>query len=287
MGELGLNKIFGALLAAALLVLGLKTLSDMVFSDGGGHHDAHYDSLNDWAEHSFAYRVDMADTGGSEEVEEVYDLGLLLASADASRGERSFKGKCSTCHTIDQGGANGTGPNLYASIGVAKQHVAGFNYSGALATVGGDWTYENMDEWLRAPSRYARGTSMAFAGVSRDSERADLIAYLASYTPNAPAFPEPLPDEPVLDEAAIDGALVEEAAGELAATDETVIEVDAAQPAEPAIVESIPAPVADMTETVVDGAEDLGEAAAETVEDAIEAAEDAGEAIVEEATDGQ
>ncbi|HBX98236.1 MAG TPA: cytochrome c family protein, partial [Hyphomonas sp.] len=61
----------------------------------------------------FAYCVEVADAGGTGgEAEEVFDLGLLLASADIARGERTFKGKCATCHTIDQGGANGTGPNL-------------------------------------------------------------------------------------------------------------------------------------------------------------------------------
>ena len=120
MGELGLNKIFGALLAVGLVVLGLKEVSTIVF--GGGHHHHHeYESLNSWAESNFkGYRVDIAEVGGAGEViEEIYDLGALILGADLARGERSFKAKCASCHTIDQGGANGTGPNLYASLGAA------------------------------------------------------------------------------------------------------------------------------------------------------------------------
>jgi len=63
------------------------------------------------------------------------------------------------------------------------------------ATSGEVWNYENIDSWLENPSSYIRGTSMAFAGLRRDDERADVIAYLAANTPGAPAFPEPLPEE--------------------------------------------------------------------------------------------
>lgn len=273
MGELGLNKIFGALLAVALTVMGLKEVSTLVF--GGGHHGSHeYTSMNEWAESNFhGYRIDIAEIGGAggDIVEEIYDLGLLLASADAAKGERSFKGKCASCHTVEQGGTNGTGPNLYATVGSAKQHIDGFNYSGALANVGGDWTYENLDEWLRAPSKYARGTNMAFAGLNRDDERANVIAYLASFTPNAPAYPEPLPE--VAEDASIEGAAlgdgVEDAALEAAEAGEAV--------------------VTDVVETVVDGGEAAVEAVAETAGDVVEAAgelaEDTGEVTVENVVD--
>ncbi|MDJ0920213.1 MAG: c-type cytochrome [Henriciella sp.] len=285
MGELGLNKIFGALLAVGLAVLGLRELSTIVF--GGGHH-AHYEyeSLNAWAEKNFAYRVNIAESGaGGEVIEEVYDLGLLLASADIARGERSFRAKCATCHTIEEGGANGTGPNLYRSLFVPKQHVEGFNYSGALAAVGGEWTYEAMDDWLRAPGRYARGTSMAFAGLNRDDERANVIAYLTSYTPEAPAFPEPLP--------AVDEAVVESAEGDEAATDAAVIDAGAeAVDAVEAVIEEAVEPEAPTAETAIDAVvEDATEAAEatetsviETVTDAVDEASDAADAAVEDIT---
>ncbi|MGB1068585.1 MAG: c-type cytochrome [Henriciella sp.] len=222
MGELGLNKVFGAILAVALVILGLREVSSIVF--GGGHHgEHHYASVNEWAAESFAYRVEMTENSSAEVVEEVYDLGLLMAGADISAGERSFKGKCATCHSIDQDGVNGTGPNLFAIVGAAKGAKDGFSYSGALTVTEGDWSYENLDLWLEAPSRYARGTSMAFAGLKRDNERANMLAYLAAYTPEAPEFPQPLPSAE---------ESVEEA--ELVETAEAVVEADGeeAAPAE-------------------------------------------------------
>ena len=199
MGDLFWNKVFGALLAVVLGVMGLQTLSDMVFSSGeGGHHGEEEQSLNEWAQSRFNYYTEIAETGGAggEAEEEVYDLGALLAAADPSNGERTFQAKCSTCHTIADGGGNGTGPNLHGIIGASHAHMPGFGYSSAMqATSGETWNYENIDHWLENPSSYIRGTSMAFAGLRRDDERANVIAYLAQNTPNAPAFPEPLPEE--------------------------------------------------------------------------------------------
>ena len=198
MGELGLNKIFGALLATALGVFALQTLSSIVFSHGseGAHHgDEHAEtaSMSEQMCEKFAYCVEVADAGGAgAEEEEVFDLGLLLASADVARGERTFKGKCATCHTIDQGGSNGTGPNLHNVVGADKGHHDAFAYSAAMESTPGEWTYEALNEWLYNPSAYIRGTTMSFAGLRRDDDRVNVIAYLASNTTNPPAFPEPL-----------------------------------------------------------------------------------------------
>lgn len=199
MGELTLNKIFGALLAILLVILGLSTLSHGLFAPAEPHHDDHGEalSLNEQIAQRYAYYVPIADGGaaGAGEEEEVFDLGLALASADVERGERSFRAKCATCHTIEEGGANGTGPNLYGVIGNDIATHAGFGYSGALSGVEGDWSYARMNEWLYNPGAYARGTSMAFAGLRRDDERVNVMAYLASFDPNPPAFPEPLAAE--------------------------------------------------------------------------------------------
>ncbi|MEQ3745700.1 MAG: c-type cytochrome [Henriciella sp.] len=274
MGELGLNKIFGALLAIALAVMGLREVSTIVF--GGGHHGSHeYATANEWAESNFkGYRVNIAEVGGGGTIiEEIYDLGLLLLSADAAKGERSFKGKCASCHTVEAGGANGTGPNLYDTLGAAKQSHAGFNYSGALENTEGDWSWERMDAWLENPSKYARGTSMAFAGLKRDDERANVLAYLASYSTMTPEMPAPLPAVVVEGDA-------EEAAGDLATTDETVIEADEA------------GTVTDAIEAATDAGEDAVAAAESAIEDAqaegsdaIEAVVEAAEEVVENATD--
>lgn len=295
MGELGLNKIFGALLAVALVIMGLKEVSTIVF--GGGHHAHHeYESLNKWAESNFkGYRVDIAETGGgSEIIEEIYDLGALLLGADLARGERSFKAKCASCHTVEQGGSDGTGPNLYATLGAAKQSHTGFGYSGALGNTEGDWSWENMDAWLENPGRYARGTNMAFAGLKRDDERASVLAYLASYSPDAPTQPEPLPEVTAEGDA-------EEAAGDLDETDETVIDggeasvaEDAAIAAEAAADQAIEdaaeagnAAVVEATvaaEDVVETVTDTADSAADQITDIVDDATDTAEEVVEDAT---
>lgn len=197
MGDLTINKILGSLLAIALVIMGLQTLSHSLFPAGpGGYgHDDHGEelSVNEKLAARYAYFIPVeegADAGGEEE-EEVFDLGLALANADISRGERSFRAKCATCHTIEEGGAHGTGPNLYATVGLDKAGHEGFNYSAALEDMEGSWTWQTLNDWLYNPSGYAPGTSMAFAGLRRDDERANVIAYLASYTPDPPPLPEP------------------------------------------------------------------------------------------------
>lgn len=278
MGELGLNKIFGALLATALGVFALQTLSGIVFSHGsdGAHHgDEHAEaaSMTEQMCEKFAYCIDVADAGGSAaEEEEVFDLGLLLASADVARGERTFKGKCATCHTIDQGGANGTGPNLHNVVGADKAHHDGFAYSAVLQGMDGEWSYENLNQWLYNPSAYARGTTMSFAGLRRDDDRINVIAYLAANTENAPAFPEPLAAS-----AEEGDATAETAEGDVSETVEPAETVEDA----PAAVE---AEAADAVEAAAAEAEDAADTLTvpEEVTDAVEAVEEA----VTDATDG-
>ena len=270
MGELGLNKIFGALLAVALGIMGLREISSLVF--GGSHHgEHHYASLNEWASETFhGYRINIAESGTSTDVVEVvYDLGALLASADASKGERSFKGKCASCHTVEQGGSNSTGPNLFNIVNAAKGAHDGFAYSGALDSTEGDWTYENLDTWLLAPSKYARGTNMAFAGLNRDDERANVLAYLTSFTPDAPAFPAPLPP-------AEEAELVEDGV-----EDGTEAPVEGS--VEPMIIfPATPDPAAGTVDGTVDQViEDAGDTVTETVDEVVEEVTETIEDIVE------
>jgi cytochrome c len=118
------------------------------------------------------------------------DLGTLLASADPAAGEKVFA-KCSSCHTATQGGANGIGPNLYGTVGEPiGKGKAGFAFSGALSGHGGNWTYENLFDWLKSPSAFAPGTKMTFAGLSSGQDRANVIAYLKQQG-GGPDYPAP------------------------------------------------------------------------------------------------
>ncbi|MCL4109749.1 UNVERIFIED_CONTAM: hypothetical protein GTU68_018476 [Idotea baltica] len=114
----------------------------------------------------------------TEVVDEGPDFATLLASADAGSGERVFN-KCKACHKLEDG-ANGTGPHLYSVVNRATGAVDGFGYSGALVAVTDAWTPEALDGFLENPKSYAPGTKMAFAGLKKAEDRANLIAYLST-----------------------------------------------------------------------------------------------------------
>ena len=113
-------------------------------------------------------------------------LNTLLASADVAAGEKVFA-KCAACHTVNQGGANGIGPNLYGTVGEPiGQGKGGFAFSDALNSKGGAWTFDNLDHWLKSPREFAPGTKMTFAGLGNPQDRANLIAWLNTQGSNLP-----------------------------------------------------------------------------------------------------
>ncbi|MCI4644557.1 MAG: cytochrome c family protein [Hyphomonadaceae bacterium] len=263
MGEMTLNKIFGAGLAVVLVILGLLQLPSLLFASGAeGHHDDHHGehgeplSLNEQIAATYAYYIPIADGGsaGPVEPEEVFDLGAALASADVSRGQSSFQQKCASCHSIEAGAGNGIGPNLYNVVGAEKHHLDDFRYSGAMMAAEGSWTYADLNDWLKSPSSYMSGTSMGFAGLNRDGERANVIAYLASKTEGAPAFPAPLPE--VTEE---EGELVPE-------VEDTSLLEEAGDTAE-TMIEDAGDSLEDVSETVEDTVDETVEEASELVDD--------------------
>jgi cytochrome c len=172
------NTIAGWVLAGGIVALGLSIVSGMYF-----HAEAP-------EKEGFAVA---AEAGGEAGGAAAVPIATLLATADIAKGEAAFK-KCAACHTIAPGGANGIGPNLWASMGKPHGHVAGFSYSDALKSIPGNWDFEGMDKWLANPKKYAPGTKMTFAGLSNPEERANLIAYLNAQGSNLPLPPPPAAD---------------------------------------------------------------------------------------------
>ncbi|CUH98890.1 c-type cytochrome [Leisingera aquaemixtae] len=133
------------------------------------HMDSH-------GEASYVIEVATDDGAGSDEPE--VSFAELMAAADPAKGAKVFK-KCSACHKLADG-ANATGPYLYGVVGRDIAAAAGFGYSGALTSLEGAWTPEELDAFLAKPSAYASGTTMSFSGLKKQSDRVDLIAYLDS-----------------------------------------------------------------------------------------------------------
>jgi cytochrome c len=128
---------------------------------------------------------------GAPKPVELAAIGPLLVKADPKAGEADVKKLCSSCHTFTEGGKAGVGPNLYNVVGGPHAHMEGFNYSAGMKAKAGPWTFDALNEWLHQPSSYVQGTRMAFAGIKNDQERADVIAYLRSLSPNPVPLPTP------------------------------------------------------------------------------------------------
>ncbi len=167
------NTIAGWILGAGIAALGLTILSGTIFHAEEPH------------EGKQGYAIDGVEAEGGGGAAAT-PMPVLLAAADPAKGEAVFK-KCMACHTVASGGANGIGPNLWATMGEGiGQGKAGFAFSDGLKSKGGNWTFEAMDAWLANPKKFAAGTKMTFAGLGKAEDRANLIVYLNSQGSNLP-----------------------------------------------------------------------------------------------------
>lgn len=174
------NKVFGALLATALLILAINIGVDQVMKP---HHSDKYGiALPAGSD------APSGEAAGPKEDDTPPDWGTLLASADMALGDKAHK-KCVQCHTFDKGGKNGIGPNLWDIVGQKHARTDGFAYSNAIKSKAEPWTYDELYAFIKKPSAYAPGTKMAFAGISRVQDRANLIAWMRTMSDN----PVPLP----------------------------------------------------------------------------------------------
>ncbi|NJO36610.1 MAG: cytochrome c family protein, partial [Rhizobiales bacterium] len=130
---------------------------------------------------------DAADQAAATTDAAVGGLLAMIADGDVAEGEKVSK-KCKACHVFEEGGKNKLGPALWGVVGRDIASHEGFAYSGALSGLDGAWTYDRLNEFLAAPKTYVPGTKMVFAGVKKDEDRADLLAYLRTLA----AEPAPL-----------------------------------------------------------------------------------------------
>ena len=166
------NTVAGWALFAGIIALGGAIVSSKYF------HDERPEKMG--------YAIEGVEVEGEGGGDSGPGLNTLLASADVAAGEKVFA-KCAACHTVNQGGANGIGPNLYATVGEGiGQGKGGFAFSEALKSKGGEWSFDNLDHWLKSPREFAPGTKKTFAGLSNPADRANLIAWLNTQGSNLP-----------------------------------------------------------------------------------------------------
>jgi len=205
------NTIAGWVLFAGIIALGASTLSYKYFK-GERPEQLGY----------VIEGVEVEGAGAAAEMTMVQALSMMSTDDQIAAGERVFA-KCAACHTVEQGGANGIGPNLYAVMGAGiGNHVPGYAYSDALAGVGGTWNWETMDAWLKNPRGFADGTKMSFAGLPKIEDRAAVAMYMNSMGSNLPV-PE------YVEVLAEDGGEGEDPAGEVAAEETAEGEAVAAE----------------------------------------------------------
>ncbi|HET6160215.1 MAG TPA: cytochrome c family protein [Dongiaceae bacterium] len=103
-------------------------------------------------------------------------LTQALEAGDPTHGKQVFA-KCLACHSLEAG-VNKVGPSLHGLIGRASASIDSFTYSDAMKNAHVNWTPEVLDQYLTNPKKMVPGTKMAFPGLPKDKDRADVIAYL-------------------------------------------------------------------------------------------------------------
>jgi cytochrome c len=230
------NKILAAVLTAGVIAMASGFVAELVY---------HPEQLEENA-FPVATETGGADTAAMDGEPEVTVL-VLLAEADPTAGEKVAK-KCASCHTFDKGGADKIGPNLWGLMDGAIADNAGFGYSDALASRSGEvWSYQALSDFLENPKGWAPGTKMAFSGIKKTGQRADLIVYLRGLSDSPAALPEPsesdagaAPDDTQAAEAPAEEAPAEEAVTEEVQAEEVQAEEVQAEeaPAEEAPAEA-------------------------------------------------
>jgi len=166
MDSFELNKIMGAILGTCLVLLVTNFAAQAIFAPQKPEKPG------------FEIAVKEDASGGAEATKAAeVPIEQLLANASVEKGQAASK-KCAACHTFDKGGPNKVGPNLFGVVDEPKGEGRGFNFSAAMKAKGGNWTIEDLNQFIKSPKGFVPGTAMGFAGISKDSERADLIAYM-------------------------------------------------------------------------------------------------------------
>jgi cytochrome c len=178
MDSFELNKILGAILGTCLVLLVTSFTAGAIFSPVMPEKPG------------FEIAVKETPEGGAKEEAAAPSepIEKLLQTASVDKGANAAK-KCAACHSFEKNGPNRVGPNLYGIVNDHKGEGRGFNFSAAMKSKGGTWSDDDLNKFIANPKGFVPGTAMGFAGITKDSERADVIAYLHTLADT----PVPLP----------------------------------------------------------------------------------------------
>ncbi len=197
MNRFEIIKIVGAFLMSVLIITVIgqvgnllveaEELEENVYTVAGTEEPA---AAEEAAAEEAAAEPALGPTGPLEAAAEpgLGPMAPLLAAASVESGKKLAR-KCALCHTFKKGGPHKIGPNLWDVVGADKARWENFSYSAALASVGGSWGYEELNSFVAKPGTYIPGTRMTFNGLKKLEDRADLIAYLRTFSDS----PRPLP----------------------------------------------------------------------------------------------
>ena len=179
MDSFEINKIVAAILMVALLIIGISKISDIVF---------HVDKPKTPGYKVEVDKVATSSTLEAEVVEAKVDIAALMSMGDVASGEKIFK-KCAACHSIVKDGKNNIGPALYNVVGRKVGGVSDYKYSKALLSYDKSWTFEELNGFLLKPTKWIKGTKMAYAGLRKEKDRASVIKYLNQSSDNPLQLP--------------------------------------------------------------------------------------------------
>lgn len=195
-----LSKFAGAACLALLLIVGTRTLIDMRLADHGAGTQATHapEGAAAPAKSGEEKKADAGEAAAPAPAAgappkagiDVAKVVSMIGSANADSGKAAFA-KCAACHTAVKDAGNKLGPNLWGIVGRARASIADFpGYSTAMKSKGGNWTFEDLAQFINSPSSLVQGTKMIFPGIKDPQALADILAYIRTLSDTPAELPK-------------------------------------------------------------------------------------------------